>query len=164
MFNEILSLYIKILDSFLFPLLLIKPVLAISIISIIFSLFSIGISLLTVDKERMRKIKEKMSSLQEKMKIAQKEMNKEALIKIFEETIKVNFQMFRLKSKSILTILFLTIFIFPWLDFHFKGVSVAKLPFSIPIIGSDINWILWYIFVSLTINYIAQKILGLKYV
>jgi uncharacterized membrane protein (DUF106 family) len=164
MFNEIFYSYIKILDSFLFPLLLLKPALAIFIISSILSLISVAISVLTVNKEAVIKIKERMSSLQKEMKAAQKERNDKALTKIFEEAMKINFQMLKLKSKSMVIILFLTILIFPWLNYHFGGVSVAKLPFSIPIIGSNISWIWWYIFVSLTITYVIQRIIRIEYV
>jgi uncharacterized membrane protein (DUF106 family) len=164
MFDGIFYLYLKILDSFLFPLLLIKPVLAIFIISTTFSLLSIGISILTVDKEALRKVKEKMSSLQEEMKTAQKEMNNEALTKLAEEAMKTNFQILKLKSKSMIIVLLLTFPFFPWLNYHFSGIPIAKLPIFIPIIGSSVGWILWYIFVSLTIAYVVQKIIGIEYV
>ena len=98
------------------------------------------------------------------MENTQKKMNNEVLTKLAKEAMKVNFQMLKLKSKSMILVLLLTFPFFPWLNYHFSGISIAKLPISIPLIGSSVGWILWYIFVSLTITYLTQKIIGREYV
>jgi uncharacterized membrane protein (DUF106 family) len=165
MFNDMLYFYIKFLDSFLYPLLQLKPIIAIFTVSLALSLISLGISILTINKVALRKIKENMSYLQSNLKVAQKELNIEVLGKSIEEMVKLYIQSLRIKIKSIAITLLLVIIIFPWLNHHFSEIKVvAELPFSLPIIGSSMDWIIWYIFVSLTTTYLIQKILGIDYV
>lgn len=164
MVEAIFNMYIGILDGILSPLLMLKPVIAILLISTIFSIISIIISILAVNRQRLKEVKEKMLMLQEDIKNAQKRMDGEAINKLTREALMINLQMFKLKSKSILFIFIILVPFFPWLDHHYGGIPVAKLPVPLPLIGSSIGWILWYIFVSLTISYVIQRLLGLEYV
>ncbi|MDI6806758.1 MAG: EMC3/TMCO1 family protein [Candidatus Aenigmarchaeota archaeon] len=164
MVEAIFNMYLGILDGILFPLLMLKPVVAIFLISTIFALVSIAISILAVDRQRLKQLKERMLMLQEEAKAAQKRMDSESMSKFTKEAMGVNLQMLRLKSKSMLLIFIILVPFFPWLNHHYGGVVVARLPISLPLIGSGLGWILWYIFASLTMSYVIQRLLGIEYV
>jgi uncharacterized membrane protein (DUF106 family) len=39
-------------------------------------------------------------------------------------------------------------------------MAVAELPFNVPMVGSSVDWIFWYILVSFTIGWVVRKVFG----
>lgn len=142
------------------PLLALNPLLAV----LIFSVFLTGIITLinrfAVNRNLMKEIKTKMTEIRENLTKAQKEGNKEDTNKFLNEYMQTNSKMMKQNFKSLAISMVLVFLFLPVLSSHYKGVVVAALPFSLPIIGSNMGWLLWYFFVSLTIGWVIRKIIG----
>ena len=60
----------------------------------------------------------------------------------------------------IVSMIVIAIFL-PWVQSKYEGfAAVASLPFNLPFVGSSLNWLYWYILVSLTIGWIVNKLFG----
>ena len=50
--------------------------------------------------------------------------------------------------------------ILPWVANRYEGLAVAAVPFEIPLLGSSLTWIYWYILVSITVSWISNRFFG----
>jgi uncharacterized membrane protein (DUF106 family) len=63
--------------------------------------------------------------------------------------------------KPMIVSFLIVIIILPFLPDLFPGV-VVNLPFSIPFFGNDFGWLAWYIIVSVPLNSIFRRLLGVE--
>jgi uncharacterized membrane protein (DUF106 family) len=113
-----------------------------------------------INKEEARKIKEEQKEKQEKMKELQK-TNPEEANRVMNEMLKLSNRQFKLMMKPMLVSFILIIIILPILPSLFPG-AVVNLPFTLPYFGSDFGWLAWYMIVSVPMNSIFRKMLGVE--
>jgi uncharacterized membrane protein (DUF106 family) len=156
MFEKITGMMTVVLS----PLFTLNPLIAVLIFSVFLTGVIILINRFAVNRNLMKEIKTKMTEIRENLTKAQKEGNKEDTNKFLNEYMQTNSQMMKQNFKSLaISMVFVFLFL-PVLSSQYKGVVVATLPFSLPIIGSNMGWLLWYFFVSLTISWVIRKIIG----
>jgi uncharacterized membrane protein (DUF106 family) len=158
---------INAFDAIFLPLMVLKPHISLIIISAFVTVLVLLINKAFVNTKLIKEIKQKMENIREQLTRAQKEGNTEEANKFLSEMMKTNSEMMRHSFKGmIISLVVLSLFL-PWIkhtyEVTYKGVAVAKLPFTLPYIGSSLDWILWYILVSLTIGWVIRKLLGVDY-
>lgn len=146
-------------DFVLSPIAAFPPHLAILITSFLVTAMIIGINRLFTKRSVIQEIKNRIEEIRENLTRAQKEGNTENINKFLNEMIKANNEYMKYTFKTlIISIVIATLFL-PWLSYKYSGLTVATLPFSVPLIGSELNWIYWYILASLTIGWILNKLM-----
>ena len=113
-----------------------------------------------INQDEAREIKKQQKEKQEKMKEVQKTDSQEAN-KIMNELLKLSNKQFKLMMKPMIVSFLLVKLILPFLPGLFPG-SVVFLPFSLPFFGDDFGWLAWYIIVSVPLNSIFKRILGVE--
>ena len=114
-----------------------------------------------VNQNELKELKEKQKEKQEKIKELQKTNPNEAK-RVMAEMLSLSNKQLRMTMKPMFVslILFIAI-IFPILPGLFPG-AVVNLPFSLPFFENDFGWLAWYIIVSVPLNSVFRKILGVQ--
>lgn len=100
-----------------------------------------------------------MEDIRESLTQAQKDGNKEEVSKFLAEMMKMNSQYMKQTFKALIISMIVLALFLPWLTHTYGGSVVAALPFSLPLIGSNLTWIYWYILVSVSIGWVVRKLL-----
>jgi len=132
-------------------------------ILIISSLVSLFITLVTsrvVDRERMRHIRERMPQLQERLRKAQKEGDSKKMMKINREMLELQREMMSNAFKPMLYTMLPLLLLFSWLRYTMPQGTVVNLPFELPVYGSSLGWLGWYILSSLLVSPVMKKLLN----
>lgn len=154
------TFFATLLDPVFAPLLALKPHVALFIFSAVLTTIIYSINKLMINKKVAKEIKDKLAIVKENLTKAQKEGRKEDISKFLSEYMAINNQHLRQTFKVMAATFVVVIVLFPWASTRFSGISVAKLPFTLPVIGTNINWILWYILVSVTGSWLLRKFIG----
>lgn len=162
-FEELIGIF----DAIFFPLFAFQPHISLLIISSFLTVLMLFINRITVNRNLVREIKNKMEETRELLTAAQKENRTEDANKHLSEMMKANSQYMKVTFKTlIISIVIISLFL-PWLrhtyEETYKGVPVAKLPFSLPFLGDSVNWLYWYIFASLTVGWVIRKLMEIDY-
>jgi uncharacterized membrane protein (DUF106 family) len=119
-----------------------------------------------VDQKEMRDLKEKMAKFQKKAKKAQEKKNTKELARINRQMMEVQRKMFSKSMKPMLYTMVPIILIFSLLSQYGYVKSfiqvhgcVVSLPFILPIWGSELKWLGWYILCSFATSSLIKKIL-----
>lgn len=142
------------------PLLALNPHIAIFIFSVILSAIIFFINKLIMGNKMGKELKNKLVAVKEDLMKAQKEGKKENVNKMLNEYMKINSQYLKQTLRVMLATIVVVAILFPWANVKFKGVTVAELPFSMPVIGNHMSWIVWYILVSFTGSLLLRKFIG----
>ena len=129
------------------------------LVSVVLFISSIIYKLL-INKEKMREIKAKQKEKQEKIKELQKTNPNEAN-QMVNEMLALSQKQMKMTMKPMMVSLIIFILVLPILPNLFPG-TVANLPFAIPFIGSEFGWLAWYFVLSIPLNSIFRKILGVE--
>ena len=113
-----------------------------------------------MNQDEAREIKNQQKEKQEKMKELQKTNPTEAN-KVMNEVLRLSNKQFKIMMKPMIVSFLLVIIILPLLPGLFPGV-VVSLPFSLPFFGTDFGWLAWYIIVSIPLNSIFRRLLGVE--
>ena len=113
-----------------------------------------------MNQNEAREIKSQQKEKQEKMKELQK-TNPEEANKVMTEVLRLSNKQFKIMMKPMIVSFLIVIIILPFLPDLFPGV-VVNLPFSIPFFGNDFGWLAWYIIVSVPLNSIFRRLLGVE--
>jgi uncharacterized membrane protein (DUF106 family) len=158
---------IGVFNAVFFPLFVYQPHISLLIISSFLTVLLLVVNRFTVNKNLVKEIKSKMEEAREHLTTAQKENRTEDASKHMNEMMQANSQYMKVTFKTLIISIVLISLFLPWLRYTYevtyKGVPVAKLPFSLPFIGNDLSWLLWYIFVSFTIGWVIRKLAGMDY-
>ncbi|MFH0711183.1 MAG: EMC3/TMCO1 family protein [Candidatus Aenigmatarchaeota archaeon] len=162
-FEELIGVF----NAVFFPLFSLQPHISLLVISSFLTVLLLVVNRLFVNKNLVKEIKNKMEETRELLTAAQKENRKEDANKHLSEMMKANSQYMKVTFKTlIISIVIISLFL-PWLrhtyEVTYKGIPVAKLPFSIPFIGADLNWLYWYIFVSFAVGWVIRKLMEIDY-
>ena len=152
--------FATLLDPVFSPLLALKPHIGLFIFSMILTTIIYTINKLMVNKKVAKEIKDKLALVKENLTKAQKEGRKEDINKFMKEYMDINNQHLRQTFKVMIVTFVVVVVLFPWASERFSGITVANLPFALPIIGNTLNWIMWYILISLTGSWLLRKFIG----
>jgi len=151
-----------VIDFVLSPLTIFESHISIVIISLTLTLIIIGLNRIFINKSLVKDIKNKMESIRENLAQAQKTGSKEETQKFLSDLMKTNNEYMKHTFKTlIISIVIISIFL-PWLSGKYEGAIVAFLPFALPVIGTGLTWLYWYILVSITIGWVIRKVFGVE--
>ncbi len=161
-FEKMTGLLVGTLDFAFGPLLTtFGPALSLFLISSFITILVIVFNRIVTDREIVSELKEKMEDIREQLTSAQKSGNKDETARFLNEMMDLNTQYMKQMYKTLfVSLIVITIFL-PWVKYSYSGMAVAKLPFNAPVIGSNLNWMVWYILVSFTIGWVVRKIFAL---
>lgn len=145
------------------PLNIFPPIISVMLLSSMLTLIIILLTRVFVNTKVMREIKDEMEKIREALTQAQKSGDKETADVHLKKMLEVNSRYMQHSFKAtIVSIIVLALFL-PYLSFKYSGMTVAKLPFSVPFIGTSIGWLYWYVLVSFMIGWVIRKIIGMDY-
>ncbi|NOZ81969.1 MAG: hypothetical protein GXO63_02355 [Candidatus Micrarchaeota archaeon] len=136
-----IELYYTVLNAVFSPLLVLGPAVAEAVIAVMLSFFSVLFYRYFSDHTRLREIERKLKKTEKT-----------------EEVLELVRERFRLSMKPMIFGMLLVLAFIPWISHTFSG-PVVELPFSLPLLGSDIGWLAWYIIVSIPATLIFRKTL-----
>lgn len=142
------------------PVFALQPIISIFIFSFALTLIITLINRFVVNRKAMKDVKTKMTEIRENLSKAQKEKNTEEINKYMNEYMSINTQYMKQTFKSLIISVVIIMLFLPVVNLKYKGVVVANLPFSLPVVGTKSGWLLWYFLVSLTTSIIFKKIIG----
>ncbi len=159
MFEPIIEPIIEAVGFVFSPVTIFSPYIAILIMSVFLTLSIMGLSRVVTNRKLMKELKEKMGKIKENLKEVQKGGDKEKANQLLNEMMKTNGQYMKQTFKSLAVSMLVIFMILPWLRAEYAEASIS-MPFTLPIIGSGIGWLGWYILVSFSVGWVAQKLLG----
>jgi uncharacterized membrane protein (DUF106 family) len=145
------------------PLSSFVPVLAVAIFSALLTLLIFGLNRVVTNRKMLKELKEKMENIRESLTQAQKEGNKENIEKFLNEMMKTNSEYMRHSFKALIVSTIILVIFLPWLNAKYSGSVVAYLPFSLPLVGSSLTAIYWYILVAFAVGWVVNKLFGGPY-
>lgn len=129
-------------------------------------IFTIIVNVLTLwlnkrfsDQDR---IKELNRSIKEKKASVKGLSDEESKLKVQNEILKLTTEKMRLLMKPMMFSMFVFIGVFPLMKALFNGFVLFVLPWSLPIIGNDVGWLLTYIILSIPVNQVVRKKMGVE--
>ena len=152
--------FAKLTNPIFAPLLALEPHIALLVFSTILTVIIFALNKLLINKKVAKEIKDKLAVVKESLTLAQKEGRKDDISKFMKEYMAINNEHMRLMFKVMIATLAVVIVLFPWASANYSGVTVANLPFSMPFIGANIGWLLWYILISLAGSWVLRKFIG----
>ena len=153
------SLY-PLFDAIFSPITGLPYHVSILLISMMLTLIVLGLNRLLVKQHIVKQIKTKMEEIKENLNRAQKEGNKETVNSLVSEMMKTNNQYMKHTFRSLIVSMVVVSLFLPWVGAKYQGLAVAALPFNLPFVGSSLEWLYWYILVSLAAGIILNKLLG----
>lgn len=156
MFEKLTEMMILALS----PIFLLEPFITVFIFSVVLTLIIVLINRFAVNRKLMKEIKAKISEIRENLTKAQKEGNQDDTSKFLDEYMQANSQMMKQNFRSLIISMVLVFLFLPMLSSKYTGMVVATLPFSLPVVGSEMGWLFWYFIVSLTMSWVIRKIIG----
>lgn len=163
MFEQITGMMISVLSTTFSPLSVFSPHVSLLIISIVLTVIVLGINKVCINKKLMQEIKRKMEEIRESLTQAQKAGNTEEANKYLSEMMQTNSQYMRQTFKAMIVSIIVLAMFLPWLNYKYNGMAMVKLPFAIPVLGSGLSWVWWYVLVSFTGGWVIKKLLGMDY-
>lgn len=142
------------------PLLAFEPHVSLFIFAVILTTIIYGVNKLMINKKVSKEIKDRLATVKENLTKAQKDGKKDEINKFLSEYMAINNQYLKQTFKVMIVTFLVVIVLFPWASTKFSGVTVAQLPFVLPIIGANMGWIAWYILVSITGSWLLRKFIG----
>jgi len=162
MFEQITGMFTVGVDFIFGPLAVFGPAISLFLISSFITILVILLNRLVTNKKIVSELKERMEEIKEQLTDAQKSGNKDEVSKFLDEMMGLNAKYMKHMYKTLLvSLVAITIFL-PWIRYSYSGMAVAQLPVTLPLIGSQLNWIFWYILVSFTIGWVVRKVFGFE--
>jgi len=141
------------------PLMVMKPALSLLIVSSLLTALVVVITRLLVNKKIVGEIKDKMEEIREQLTVAQKSGNTEQANKCMADMMKTNSEYMRHTFKALVVSVIVLALFLPFLKQGYEGMAAVSMPFSIPVFGSSLSWVYWYVLVSLAMGYLLRKLL-----
>ena len=148
------------IDVIFSPLAALNPMVSLLIVSALLTFLVLGLNRVVTNRKLIKEIKDKMQEVRDNLNAAQKIGDKENINKHLAEMMKMNNTYMKQTFKAMIISLVVLGLFLPWLRYRYDGVAVANLPFTLPFIGSSLNWLYWYVLVSFSIGWVAGKFLG----
>lgn len=148
------------LDLVLTPITIFPMYISVLLVAALITVLIMGLNRLFINRTVIKEIKKRMEEIREQLTQAQKIGDKENTSKFLNELMKTNSQYMKHTFKTLIISLIVISLFLPWLSFKYEGLAVAQLPFALPIIGTSLTWLYWYILVSLSVGWLLRKLLG----
>ena len=161
MFEEITGALVASFDYIFAPITTLLPIASLFIISVTLTMTIVVINRLLVDKDVVKHLKDRMEEIREDLTKAQKTGDNETAAKTLNELMGVNNAYMKQTFKVLIASLIIIGMFIPWMKYEYSDTAVATLPFTVPLIGNQLDWLLWYILVSFTIGWVVRKLLEL---
>ena len=155
-----MNLMVRAVDILLSPISGLKPHLVVLIVAISTTILYAFVRRMLFGRKKMSELKERIAKIREKINLAQKIEDEKEMERWLKELLKMNREYFKVFGVSIVFSLLLFIFFLPWFSAKFGSRAVAVLPINIYPLGNSLNWVIWYILVSLMTAWIMEKLLG----
>jgi uncharacterized membrane protein (DUF106 family) len=111
-----------------------------------------------INQNEIRELKTNLKEKQSKMRELQKTNPQEAN-KVLNETLTLTNKQMRMSMKPMLLTLVVVGITLPYFNQLFPG-AVVKLPFTLPFLGNEFEWLMWYIIVSIPLGQLFRKLIG----
>jgi len=154
---------IAVLNVIFSPLTIFPPIVSLLLIAFAITVLVILINRVFVDRNAMKELKAKMEQMREELINYQKGGDSQKANEMLGKISETNLNYMKHTLKALVISVVVIILIFPWVEAKYKDVTVAKLPFAVPFIGSSLNWFFWYFIASLTIGWVIKKMIGADY-
>ncbi len=138
--------------------ILFKPHILLLIVSSAITIFLFFLNRLLVKKDVLKEIKARMIEIRENLAKAQAAGNNEEMSKYLNELLKVNSEYMRQNLKVLIASMIVILAALPFLNTTFSTMAIS-IPFEVPLIGSKINWSIWYILVSFAVGWAIKRLL-----
>lgn len=147
------------MDKVLFPLLVFKPYISLTISSIMVTGILFVVYHYLYKKNNLPQIKQQLEFLkQEMLKIQSRESQKAK--ELLSKYLQLNNKFVKFTTEVLIASMIIGLLFFSWMDFRFQKTAHVVLPFNLPLIGKTLNWIGWYLLLSFTIAWIIRKVVG----
>lgn len=137
------------------------PFVELTILSLALSFIVVIISRLLTNPEEIRKIKGELEFYKAKLKKAQKSGDKGKVNQLTNDMLKTSQRQLKCSMKPLIVTMIVFIIAFSWLGAQYADLSV-NLPFSFPFVGSQLNWLWWYILIIFSTTTLFRKSLGVE--
>lgn len=162
MLEGITGMLVNVVDTAFSPLAIFNPAISLFIVSTFITVLVIVLSKFATNRKAMKEIKDKLQDIREQLTAAQKSGDNESASKFLSEMMSVNNEYMKHMYKGLfVSLIVITIFL-PWVRYSYGTGAVASLPFNVPMLGSELNWVLWYILVSFTMGWVIRKLFGFE--
>ncbi|HLC50976.1 MAG TPA: EMC3/TMCO1 family protein [archaeon] len=151
------NLYLLLTTVFA-PLLVLPSIVSLTVFSVLLVFILTMISKKFVDQNVAKQLLEEIKSIDKKIKETKDQKENERLL---DEKMKLMNKQMKMSYKSLLVGMVFIIIFLPWLG-HVYTQPIVQLPFSLPLIGSTVGWLVWYIIVSIPLSLLFRKILGVS--
>ncbi len=135
------------------------PPLALALLAVTVTCLIYALNRLIVKRQVLEEIKAKMAEIRENLSLAQQTKNVEAVEKWMKEFVSVNNKYIKLTVKSMIITAAVSIIVLTLIGSKYSG-NIVKLPFEIPYLGSALSGVYWYVFVSVIVGWLINKLLG----
>jgi uncharacterized membrane protein (DUF106 family) len=139
------------------------------VISTLVSAIIVIITSKVIDQKEMKELRSKMAKFQEKARAAQKKKDTKQLSKVNKEMMSLQSKMMSKSLKPMIYTMIPIILIFSWLSQYGYLKSfielhgyVVVLPFSLPIWGTKLKWLGWYILCSFATSPLIKKVFNIE--
>ncbi|MGC8812507.1 MAG: EMC3/TMCO1 family protein [Candidatus Aenigmatarchaeota archaeon] len=138
--------------------ILLKPHILLLLISSAITIFLFFLNRLLVKRDVLKEIKTRTIEIRESLTKAQASGNTEEINKYLNELLKVNSEYMRQNLKVLIVSTIVILAVLPFINNAFSTMAII-LPFEIPLIGSKINWSIWYVLVSFSVGWAVKRLL-----
>ena len=141
--------------------ILLKPHILLLLISSAITIFLFFLNRLLVKRDVLKEIKTRTIEIRESLTKAQASGNTEEINKYLNELLKVNSEYMRQNLKVLIVSTIVILAVLPFINNAFSTMAII-LPFEIPLIGSKINWSIWYVLVSFSVGWAVKRLKSKK--
>ena len=113
-----------------------------------------------INQNEVRELKTRQKEKQERIKEVQKTNPNEAN-QLMNDMLKLSQKQMKMTMKPMMASLLIFVLVLPILPGLFPG-TIVNLPFALPYFGSDFGWLAWYFVLSLPLNTLFRKVLGVE--
>ena len=132
-------------------------------VTFLLNLLQVTIGYFLINRKKVEEAKDRLQEIREEMLKAQKEGKVIESEKLVNEMLNLNNEIMKETMKVSLVTIFVIMIVFPMLKTRYAN-TVIHLPFSLPVVGSSLNWFWWYLITFTTVSTLTRKILDIKYI
>ncbi len=167
--------FFGVLDSILGPMFALSPenqklslMIGIFTVSVLIALITTIVTSKVIDQEEMKSNKRRLKEFQEKLKTTREKGDEKKLKKIQSQMLEVQSEVMKGSFKPMLYTFVPIIIVFQWLS-QYETLQtyinmyqhLVTLPFTLPIFGSELGWLGWYIVCSFMSSTVIRKVFNL---
>jgi uncharacterized membrane protein (DUF106 family) len=103
--------------------------------------------------------RKRMEHMSRQLIVAQQAKDVKTVQRLSKELTALTMKLFRQSLKALIPSLTIVLVVVVWLS-HAYGNATIKLPFALPLVGSTLGWLGWYILASIASAWILKRLLG----